>query len=748
MSGQIKIIGEHHMKIPMPKDKRDILFYDKKDPYWVREEALKDYRDVFWNFVPHFTKLWQDYTQYDDNDGILLKLSKEDSDYVIRTYEREKYRRTCGVHFKNGDKIEWLTGDHWFTLAHCKTKRPDKKGDYFDYREFQAEIFQLITHVNISAIIDGLAISKAKKTGVTNLFWLYYLNKSTMTRNNNLGHMNLDHPKATKTFNDHFIYAYHGLPMPLKPSIKTNRPGDGVITFGKHFTNSKKNKIIQNDSENELGTTVMCVPTMMNAFDVDVFTDEWWDEYPKFKQDFGEIYRSNEAGTNLQDISIGKKWLTSYTPEENSPSFFAAKQIYYDSELRTIRPESNGRTKSGLICHHIPAYQSWTSSFDKHGRCNEKDAMGKIQARRDGLRGRPRELQAEIRRYANSKKDAWSVGGTGSVFDNLWLGELLSNIESEERDGAGNTYVEGDLEWENNIWNIQPSRRRKGEFTKLKFVPLSQDERERGIEGKFRFYYEIPRDQQNLGLKFGKDEFGCLIPPAKFPSVLGGDPTSYAAASEVIEGSKNAAFVMSMPDELLDARMRKVFSKMFMIEYYNRSESPDEAFNDYLKLILYTGSLACIEANQSYVSTRLMEEGLGRFMLVRDENGIICIWKRYMGLPGEPDKTYKFIRTTANADSKDMMETIVRLLKAYFERPPEGGKNFGGTCKSGRLIDQLMNVDITNTKIYDLFMASGYTVFGVEYYLDILLNEMQEEQDPDNMASVLSGFSMESEDSE
>jgi hypothetical protein len=51
-----------------------------------------------------------------------------------------------------------------------------------------------------------------------------------------------------------------------------------------------------------------------------------------------------------------------------------------------------------------------------------------------------------------------------------------------------------------------------------------------------------------------------------------------------------------------------------------------------------------------------------------------------------------------------------------------------------------MNVDITNTKVYDLFMAGGYTVFGVEYYLDILLNELQEEQDPENIASVLSAF--------
>jgi hypothetical protein len=740
MSERTITIGEHVLKIPQTKRKEDVLFYDQKDPCWSREEALKDYKPIFFEFVPHFSKLYQEATKYDD-DGVLTELGKEDSDYIVQTYKREWERRTYGVHFKNGNKIEFLTGDHWFVLMWCKTKRPDKKGDYFDFRYFQAEFFYLIWYTDSSDWIDGLLISKAKKTGITNLMWLCFLNRATMTKNINLGNMNIDQDKGAKTFRDHFLYAYHGLPLPLKPQVKSKSEPDGRIVFGKQFTNSKKSKLVQSDTDSELGTTVMCVPTMVNAFDVDVFYFIWFDEYPKFKQDFGEIYRSNEAGTSLQDTSVGKKFGTSYTPEENSPSFFAAKLLFYDSELRTITETSNGKTKSGLICHHIPAFQSWTSSFDRYGYCNEKDAMAKIQARRDALKGRPRELQAEIRRYANSKKEAWSVGGIGSVFDNMWLGQLLSDIDEEERNGTGNIYVEGDLEWENNIWNIQPSRRRKGEFSPLRFAPTSEMDKEKGIRGKFRQYYDMPKDQQNLGLKFGKDEWGCLIPPSKFPSVLGGDPTSYAAAGETIEGSKNGAFVISMPNELLDARMRKVASKIIQIQYFDRPESPDEAFNDFLKLILYTGSLACIEGNQSYVSTRLMEEGLGRFMLVRDENGIITLWKRYMGLPLEPDKTYKFIKTTANSDSRDMMETIVRLIKAYFERPPEGGKNYGATCKSAELIDQLMNVDITNTKVFDLFMAVGYALFGLEYYQDILLEELSEELDPENMASLLDAFS-------
>lgn len=740
--GKLIQIWEHAVTIPEPKDKRDILFFDQKDPYWVREEALKDYQDIFWNFVPRHTKLYQSATLY-DSDGVLISLNKDDSDYVVRTYEREMYRRTYGVHVKMGKDIVWLTGDHWFILAHCKTKRPDKKSDFFDFREFQAKFLMLLWYVNNHQWAEGGVFSKAKKTGVTNLMWLYYLNKATMTKNVNLGNMNIDLEKGAKTFRDHFLYAYHGLPMPLKPQIKSLTEREGKVVFGQQFTNSKKARLIQSDADSELGTSVMCVPTMMQAFDVDVFADTWYDEFVKPKQDFGEIYRSNEAATNLQDTSIGKRWLTSYTPEESGPSFYAGKQIFYDSELSTMnKPGNRGKTTSRMICAHIPAYESWSSSFDRYGKCNEKDAMEKIKDGRDRLKGRPREMQAEVRRYANTKKEAWSVGGIGSVFDNKRLGELFSDIEEEERNSVGNNYIEGNLLWENNIWNIQPSRRRKGEFCRLRFVPLTEDQKEAGEEGKFRKYFDIPKDHENLALKFGRDEWNCLIPPSKFPYVLGGDPTSYAAGSEVLEGSKNAAHLISTPDELADSRMRRIASKILHMEYFNRPESPDEAYEDYLKIILYTGALICIEANQSYVSTRLMEEGLGRFMLVKDENGIITLWKRWMGLAGETDKSYKFIRTSANEVSKEMLEAIVRLTKSYFEKPAEGGKDYGATFRSSRTIEQLMNVDITNTKVFDLFMSLGYALFGVEYYMDLLLAEQSEEQDPENIVTVLSAFEL------
>lgn len=736
-------IGEHIVALPdIPKDKNEILFSDKsaEDAYWNRDEALKDYKAIWYNFVPgkDGTKLFQDTTSYNEDDGNLESLNKEDSDWILWAYEREWKRRTYGVFFKNGEEVVWLTGDHWFILAWCKTKRPDKISDYFDYREFQAHYLYLIHHVNTNSHIDGLFLSKAKKTGITNIHWLYFLNKATMTKNLNLGNMNIDQQKGAKTFRDHFMYAFNGLPLSLKPTIKSRSEVDGIITFGARFNNTKKGTKVRNTSKHELNTTVMCVPTMVNAFDVDVFSDTWYDEPPKTKQDFGEVYRSNEAATNLQDTSIGKRWLTSYTPEGEAPSFLSSKGIFFDSELRTITPQSQGRTKTGLICHHIPAYVSWTSSFNKYGRCDEVDAMRKIQFGRDQLKDKPRELQAIKRRYANDKKEAWTIGGTGSVFDIIRLSEIMTDIEEEARNSPTLAYVEGNLLWTNELWNINPKLRVKGQFSTLRFVPLTNSEKERGITGRIREYQPLSQNQQNLALKQGRDEWNCLKPPDIFTNILGADPTQYAAASEVIEGSKNSYIVMNRANEALDSLYGRVMSRVITHEYFARPEGPDDAYDDLLKLIIYTGALCGVEANAPYMPTRLLEEGVGNYMVVKDDDGIMTIWKRHMGLAHEEDKKYHLLKTTATANNKDILENFVRLMIAYLRKPNQGEKDYGKAMKQLELLEQLIIIDIKNsTKLFDRFMSWGWCLLTDEVYTNLLLNQEQSKRSAASIGAVL-----------
>lgn len=737
---EYRTIGEHLVKMPpLPKNKKEILFIDEADAYWQREKLVSQFREIWFHFIPYHTKIYQDATLY-DSEGILISVNKEDSDYILRTYKQEMDRRHNGVFMRWKNEILWLPGDYYFVLMYCKTKRPDKKGEYFDFRLFQLEDAWLCHHTDITEVADGLAISKAKKTGITNIRWLYILNRSTKTKNSNYGVMNIDADKASKTFRDHFMYAYNGLPPVWKAQIKSKSEADGKIVFGKQYT-SKKSRIISSDSDDELNSTVMCVPTMAHAFDVDVFEITFYDEYPKYKTDFGEIYRTNEAGTLLQDISVGKKWLTSYTPDGDSPSFQSAKDLYFQSELRTVSANSGGRTKSGLICHHIPAYQSWTSEFDKYGECNEKRAMEKIMVKRQQLKDHPKELQAETRRYANDKKEAWMAGGAGSVFDPVRIAELLTDVEEEQRNSPIPTYKEGKLEWRNKLWEIGlKNRRPKGTFGPVEFIELTLEEKERGDTGRLRIYRDLPTRMQNAVLKNGTDENGCLIPPKVFQYTYGADPTQQAAASEVLQGSKNGYTVMSRANEGLDSIYGKVASRTFDFVYYDRAELPQESYEDLVKLIIYTGSIGIVEANVPASATSLIEEGLGGFMLVRNEDGVIVQWKRWMGLGHEPEKKYHHIRTTSNsADTKKTLEDFIALWKMYIAKPEPGGKDYGRTINDERILNQLMNINLDkagSTRLFDLFMASGYNLLADEIYSNLLLGQNNEDADSD-IAAVL-----------
>lgn len=731
-------VGEHRISIPEPTSKDDILFYDEKNPVWDRARLFNEYRDIWSEFLPNFTKLDQSATLY-DQDGILTHLNQDGSAYIRRIYEQEITRRTYGVHFKNGKDIEFITGDHYNTLMWCKTQRHDGNGDYFDYREFQRDFYYLIHHVWASPQIMGLFLSKAKKTGITNLFWLYYLNRSTMQKNKNFGYMNIEQGVASKTFRDYFLYSYNNMVPALRPSIKNKSENDGTIIFGNRYTNAKKAALMANGSANELNSSVFCVPTQDKAFDVAVMSDIAFDEPTKYKKNFGEIWRTNKEAVKIQSKINGRAWCFNYTPDEDSDSFREARQIFYDSELKTIRQGGSGQTTSGLICYHVPAYASWEGCFDKHGRCDEKRAMAEIQQERDKVKENSRALQAITRQYANNKREAWGSAGAGSVFDNIRLGDLLAEVELDQLNSTDSNYVEGNLEWKNNLWNLQPHLRIKGQFSEVRFIPLTDDEKRVGKTGKFRLYNDVPRTQQNMGLKYGKDEYDCLIPPLRFASMLGFDPTKYAAASEVVQGSKNAGHLFSMPDEGLDSRRGVVASKVLQIVYYERPEMPEEAFTDCLMLMIYSGCLALVEANEPYTATRLLEEGLGRFMLVRDEHGIIRRWERYMGLPKESEKKYQLIRMTANSQAKEMLEALVRVIKKYFTKPKPGSgeKDYGPTFGCDRTLKQLMDFDPQDTKLYDLAMSLGWTLFGIDIYMDILLMDNNDFEDPDNIKSFL-----------
>lgn len=749
-SDKYQSIGEHKFLLPeLPKNKKDILFWSKKpeDQFWDRASLLVEYRQVWYDFIPKsvksdvYTKMFQPATLYNE-DGHLISLNEEDSLYIDKIYLQERDRRVNGVWFFNEGHPTYLTGDHYFFLMYARMQRHDGEGLYADFREFQADFFYLLQHAKSSKNILGCFWSKPKKTGITNALWSgYYLNKSTLYKNRNIGYMNINLQQAVKTFNDYYMYSYNGLISPIKPEHRSLSLDKGKIVLGKSYTGSKKKPKPNGEDEDDINSSVMCVATKNKAFDVAVMSDIAFDEPTKYEESFAEIWRTNKEAVKIQSKINGKAWLFNYTEGSDTQSFRECREIFLQSKLKTISKDSKGQTNTGLICAHIPAYSAWEGAFDKHGRCNEKRAYAENNIERAKVATNKRALQSVIRQYANDEREAWGSAGAGSVFDNIRLGDLLTDVEKEQVENPENEYVTGHFEWNNVRMNLR-GKRRKGEFAPVRFVPISERDLSEGKQGKVRIFKPLAAHMENLCLRSGftKDEDNCLIAPRRFNFVFGFDPTNYAANSEVIEGSKNAGYIISMPDELQPTVNGEVQTGIVYCEYFHRAELPEESFDDFLKMIVYYSAAGVIEGNASYVATRMLEEGMGNYMFVKDENANLVLWQRWMGLSHEEDKKYQLIKMVANSSSsKDMLEMLVRLIKEYIEEPNPGEKDYGRSLKSERLLRQLMDFNPDKTREYDLVMAFGWALVAMFLYREHLLSPVNE-FDSGEVISVLNAL--------
>lgn len=727
-------IGEHQIVLPdCPKDRSDILFIDQPNEfaYWNNDAMIngelentstnrQDYPDIFKSFCPFKTLVDQSSTKWDDNTGELIKINADDTKIVRTIYNEINNRRKKGVFFRNGQDIEYLTGSHWFTLQHCKMFGNSKNDGYGFFYKFQRDVFYLLNYMWQSWIL-GVYLSKAKKTGITQIVdGGYCLNRATSEFQWMIGFMSRNVDAAVENNMKLFLYAFDNLMLPLKPKVGFKAPKGGNIEFTE-VTRKNSNLSL---SHEVLDTKVFCVPTAEHSFDSHFMNIEHFDEFPKLWQDAKiepkEVWRNNKAGVKDQDVFRGRAILSSYPPEVDDKGTAQAAEIYRQSKLIT---KKHGRTESELICYHIPAHQSLKKCIDKSGTCNEKRAMEILRQNRERLQGDRKGLLAEVRQNPIDEKEAFGSNTEGSVFDAVRVSELEIDLLQEITAAPFTSYVEGKLEWSNIKWEVGlRNKRPRGQFCEVRFIPLTVQEIERGLKGRLRIYHDLNENQKNSVLRNGKDDFDCLMPNQYYTYIGGVDPTQEAAASEVIAGSKNAFVVMNRHDARIDSMYKKPMTGVITMVYFERPELPNEAYEDFVKLIIYTGMLCGVEGNVPAYATRLIEEGLGRFLIVKDKPGNPVIWSRWMGLANEEDKQYHLIRTTANSEeTRTMLEMFVRLIKMFIQRPISGEKDYGATIKDERILEQLKKFDVQETKFYDLIMALGYCFWANDVYTGLLL---------------------------
>lgn len=706
-------VGEHKILLPKaPKKKEDILFYNEKpeNAYWDRKKVIADYPDMWYNFIPYKTQIDCDSTLWNADRSALAQLSKEDTKTIIKLYNREFDRRENGVHFRNGNDLEYITGSNWFTLVWCRMFGNPKNGGYGLYAKFQRDVFYLLDHMWKPNIL-GLYLSKAKKTGITQLIdGGYFVDMSTRKQEWMIGMMSVKIDKANENNMKLFLYAFDSLPLALKPNVGFRATKGGNLEFSES-TKIKSGK----PSEIVLNTRVFTVPTSEHSFDSHFMNLQHSDEFPKYFADSNEhpkeIFRNNKAGVKFQNIFRGRYILSSYPPEKDDEGSKEAERIYMDSKLSTC--DEHGKTTSELICYHIPAHKSLFDCIDEFGDCDEVKALNIIITNRERVKKDKNAYLAEVRQNPIDEKEAFGSSAATSPYDVVYISELESDLKQKIEESPIPIYNEGKLVWTNPMWEVgKKDLRPPRVFGAVNFVPVTKQEIQEGKKGRLNIYKEIPPSERNLPLMLGHDDLGNLIAPARFKYVGGIDPTGHADVGDVEEPSMLSSFTMNLHDQTMNNHNREIVSNIILSEYNYRPDLAEEMFQDMVKEIIYFGKLVIVEANASTMYTRLKNEGLANYLMVKHKDGYICKWN--MGLE---DNEYKGITRTKNAMQDTTMEAIIELTKHYLYHGPDASFEYARTIKSLKLLHQLKNFDPQETRKSDAAMSFGYALMCYNAYI-------------------------------
>lgn len=652
---------------PVPRSTPDrpieTLFADlpRAQQYWRRQE---DFPQYFYDYDPHqpdkkVCRINASRTEY--RHGKLVTLSVEDTIELVRLVKREADRMRNGVFIMNNGTRIYFPGFYYGALQWGKMFGVSDNNGYGQHRRYQREYAYSRQLAIQEDALDGYYCHKIKKSGLTNLLALFYVIEAITNKQFTAAMMSKNHETAKKANYKYFLYGYKNLLPVLRPGIEQ-----------KGWSNSvQKLEIRCSDADMNLENTVAAVPTTTDGLDgLPPIQRIFIDEPPKIT-DIEEVYTKSKEQNRIQQVKIGIIEMISYPPENDGKAFFWCKDFY---QKGCEKRGEDGWPLNRMLPVYIGIAEATKGTIDVYGEPNRLLALQMEQNKRAECKN-SNELQARKRQYHVSAREGWESGGSGTVYNNIILGEQEAKLEEEYNFGQLN-YVEGNIEWT------------AGRFSPPRFDQLLHEEIMKGATGKWKIYCERDNLQAFLERRTNKcfkmprkkklirKEIVLLLqPPDDEHNVAGGDPVDYAYKSETTgKISKNAMVIKDIMGNLL-------------AEFHNRSEDPDDDIEEFIKGMVFFGVRAIIEGNRKNAVTMLENQGLYFFMLIRHVNGEIVPYGQGMSI--------KHV-----SSGKDLKSLYIGLIMKKI-------KNNISQFKSIATIKQHKEFDPVHTQEFDLAVADG-----------------------------------------
>ena len=498
------------------------------------------------------------------------KTSPGHQDVELTKYaNQEWFRRLNGFWFMNNGIPTYLTGEHYFYLAHwtLDTGPPE-------FRHTDLQLFYFWASCVEDPRCAGMCNYANRRSGKSFRGGCILYNSVSKRKSVKGGVQSKTDKDAEKFFQKCVIRPYTKLKDFFVP-IFDRQLGRAPKSLLRFYNTNETGQAATDEftGQEALESEIDFRESSAKAYDGEKELIIVEDEFGKLQTEVKLMERHQTVLFCIQESGryVGKLLYITTVEQMGSLKNIEESRELFDGSDPTNRP-ANDQTKTGLYRFRLPAYE--TLIFDKFGMPRVEEAKKMLQARADVFLS-----EGDFVGYASFKRkqpfnddDIFRVAAKSPIYDIIKIqaqtAVLSSMTESE-------LYKRGNFIWEGGARD-----------TRVRFVEVKN--------GRFLVRQLLENEAQDLQRPKNKHRFagGC-------------DPFEQVAAEKPSDG---AGYVYKKFDaESMD------MENEFIVEYCARPH-PDVFFEDMIKMSVYYGMELLVENNKTGLIKYMEDRGYGAFL--------------------------------------------------------------------------------------------------------------------------------------
>lgn len=518
-------------------------------------------------------------------------IGEAEKEFILKLYNY----RVNGYFFYNKDKLEYITGDHWYMLNVLKVDtvaivnnivtRVEGSPRFIDA---QRDVYLHWQQCVIDRSCYGQILITRRRFAKTTIGTSILLNNATLTPRSKNG-IQAQNRDGAKDIFDKVVDMWRKLPK--HPFFYPTHAGEdnpaSRLEFREPRKSSKSSKYAV--QEEVLESWVDFRATKPQAYDGSGLSRYYLDEASKIEECslielFNVVRETLAAGTTI----AGKMLVTSTAENIGGKTLEQYKQLWDESSIRTKNNSPLNMTASGLYQLFIPADYGYTHDFDADGDLPEEfkrptiDEWGysdREQARKVILAARKNKRGSSliqfIRKYPLTIEEAFTFGVSASPLP-------LEKIQEQRMYNQEFLSVDQPLKRGTLVWDYSMT------LPQVKFV-----EKEDGL------LHINPRIKPEDLNQIARGMSG--LNPTRNMVHVGIDPFDHKSTEDG-SFSKGAAVAI--------CKDPKYFMKPCVVAvYHGRPSDPKIFYEDMIKLCVYLSAYAYIENQKPGCVNHFVDEG-------------------------------------------------------------------------------------------------------------------------------------------